>query len=797
MALTRAQFRPKQIWQLPLLLTSLGLFGYAGYLVIDPKPGLTLAQRIDVAQIYVRRNEPETAITLLNKELNASKIPPAQEARIHLLLAESLAKGQQVNHLNIESNHEQIIEQTSMALKLGVKGDADTYRRLAESYQAMDKSGDAIAAYRRAAELDPDHSSPLLRRVVELQLASDNSQGAEAALSQYLKSAELPPEDRAWAMGRKARILADRGEVKEAGELLEEALKLDANPLAQGAAHYYQGYCAWKQDDLPQAERLLRVARDQLKAGDPLDAHAAYLLGRIYQKKDDPRQAISFYDYVVNEHPESDPAPLARLGRGQCRILLGEAEPGLADLHELVRFIAAKPSRDTYRLPAIAGFQQALSTLSAQENLKGALEVLADEQSLDANPGPDFFGRLGAIYERRADQLEKSPVNIAKAEDVAKQQEQVSALRANAGQAYAALSHKLTGADDRANAEALWHAIGLFDRAGAGQLTIVALEQFLVDRPSDALAPEARLRLGRAYLAGGQFDKAIKVFQVNQFLSPQSLAASKSGVPLAQTYIAMGSEHFAKAERVLLAVVENNPILTPEAEEFREALFELAQLYYRTGRYEEAIGRLEEMTQRYPNDTQSGRITFLMADSYRKSAALLADAAKVPATQPTVAAGAAATPTPAELAAARDEAAAARTQRLTRAGDLFSQTIERFGRPDSSSAPTDVLYQKLAWFYRADCMFDLGRYEDAIRFYSSATLRYQDDPAALAGYIQIVNAYCALGRREDARAANERARWLLRKMPTDAFDKAKSSLSKQYWDDWLKWSSDSGLLAHR
>ena len=52
---------------------------------------------------------------------------------------------------------------------------------------------------------------------------------------------------------------------------------------------------------------------------------------------------------------------------------------------------------------------------------------------------------------------------------------------------------------------------------------------------------------------------------------------------------------YGKAEKVLLAVIEDNPVLTPEAEEFRQALFELAQLAFRTGRFEDAIVRLEEM----------------------------------------------------------------------------------------------------------------------------------------------------------------------------------------------------------
>ena len=94
------------------------------------------------------------------------------------------------------------------------------------------------------------------------------------------------------------------------------------------------------------------------------------------------------------------------------------------------------------------------------------------------------------------------------------------------------------------------------------------------------------------------FDKAIAAFQKNQFRYPQSLAASKSAVPLAQAYIAKGPESFGKAENVLLSVVNNNPLLTPESEEFKQALFELGQLFYRTNRFEDAVGRLTEFVDR-------------------------------------------------------------------------------------------------------------------------------------------------------------------------------------------------------
>src|SRR4051794_37608287 len=54
--------RVTQLWQFPLLLFSLGLFGYAAYLFIDPKPGLSIDQKIDVARSLLKKERPEAAI---------------------------------------------------------------------------------------------------------------------------------------------------------------------------------------------------------------------------------------------------------------------------------------------------------------------------------------------------------------------------------------------------------------------------------------------------------------------------------------------------------------------------------------------------------------------------------------------------------------------------------------------------------------------------------------------------------------------------------------------------------------
>ena len=44
-----------QLWQLPLLVFSVFLFGYAAYLFIDPKPGPSIAQKLATARALLKQ----------------------------------------------------------------------------------------------------------------------------------------------------------------------------------------------------------------------------------------------------------------------------------------------------------------------------------------------------------------------------------------------------------------------------------------------------------------------------------------------------------------------------------------------------------------------------------------------------------------------------------------------------------------------------------------------------------------------------------------------------------------------
>ena len=56
--------------------------------------------------------------------------------------------------------------------------------------------------------------------------------------------------------------------------------------------------------------------------------------------------------------------------------------------------------------------------------------------------------------------------------------------------------------------------------------------------------------------------------------------------------------------------------------------------------------------------------------------------------------------------------------------------------------------------------------------------------------MQIANAYYALGKPDEARAANERAKVLLKAIPADSFS---STMPKEYWENQLRWNTGSGM----
>jgi tetratricopeptide (TPR) repeat protein len=101
--------------------------------------------------------------------------------------------------------------------------------------------------------------------------------------------------------------------------------------------------------------------------------------------------------------------------------------------------------------------------------------------------------------------------------------------------------------------------------------------------------------------------------------------------------------------------------------------------------------------------------------------------------------------------------------------------------------PVAAALLRNCYFGRADALYDLGRYEEAIKAYSDATNRYQHEPESLPAYMQIASCYRALKRPGEARGTMEQARVVLERIRPDADFARTTPLDRQAWSDLLAW----------
>ena len=178
-----------------------------------------------------------------------------------------------------------------------------------------------------------------------------------------------------------------------------------------------------------------------------------------------------------------------------------------------------------------------------------------------------------------------------------------------------------------------------------------------------------------------------------------------------------------------------------------------------------------------------------MADSYRKSAALLdaklasRDAAAGRRPQPPRSTTRAKPPQAAAQARPADQGAAS----------CSTRSIEHLPRQAADRATIDKLYLKLTHFYRADCLYDLG---DTRRRSSSTTPRRSATRTTRRRWRRTCRSSTRTAPGQ-SRGSQDRQRAGEVAAAEDAAGGVQAtaafSMPKEYWEQWLKWTSDSGM----
>jgi tetratricopeptide (TPR) repeat protein len=788
----RAKASARRVWQIPLLLIGLGVFGFGVRAVVRSIKPIPFETHVKDIRSLLASGENVKAINQVN-ELYDYYPERSQQAQLQWLAGDAYFLSQTKETGFVAANHEQVRELYRKAVALGAQPTPLMNERWGLAALALGDAKMAIEKLEAACGGDPEQLLAHARELVAAYLSIGDIAKAHNAVDRLLasESKSLGIDDRAWGYAKKIEMALATRHTPAGDESLEKALS-DARQAVGGMPErdpagrilVWIGRGELEQGKLADARKHLEAARGKFIIHHLDDGRATVLLGKIAQREGHLDTAAALFEEVITGHAGTPVWAAARLGRAEVLALKGEhGEDMQLDYRFVIETLMAAPSPSIGEgkgPPELVSLDQVRASLIAQYERYGAakpkeaLEFLEMLELLKDKETPTRALAWAITRERRARQLDAE----TKSTESAAHSKQAIELLAKSAEDY--LRHsKLTTMDDAISGESLWKAAQLFDEAGETERSIEIHERFAKERPGDPHVPDSLLAVGRLYQSIGKIDKAIPVYKQNIEKNPRTPAAYTSAVNLARCYMLKGpqEENFREAEAALLSLVQNSRDILPTANEYRISLFTLGELYHRNRKWAEAILRFEEAIERYPDDKGVPRALVMLAQTYRQSANEIdQELKKEGSNEP------------------REPLLKARSERLQRAAALFERAILAVDAdPERPESPTErplsaieEEYLRTSYMDRANCYFALGEFSTAIKLYDAAATRFGQDATAVQAYIQIVNAYHALKQPAQATAAAERARWVLKRIPEAAFTSGPAPLSRQYYEELLK-----------
>lgn len=780
-------------WQIPLLAAALLLLG-VGLWSLRPTreqprftDALARAMALIDAELY-----PE-ASDYISAQLAAPTLTAGQRRQFNRLMARVIYAHEKENAVHGEANARRIIEHSDAGMADGLGADAETALMRAHAFEWQALYADAVASYRRALSAGAQHPWRIRKRILEIQNQAQLVE-PEVLLAEYdtfLDADGVDPSLRYWAAEQKVAALSSQGRHAEAEQFLARHADRFDEPGLQNPYQFLQALSWYYLGRLDDAERLLRSLRSRLVPGDALYAGTGWLLGKVIQSYEAPQPALSFYNDVLEKTTPNPYTGPCILGRAETLAALQQYDDSLEAFEKVIRLASRGELGTSVDLQVVRQ-----STTAWYEKLRqeGRPAEAMSYLRIAARLAPPTDSRLQIVYEERLADLAAAlgERELAQAGDATTEEPGDSGRQwfVEAADHYLKLA-KLTALEDEVSSEAIWNAADALDQAGERRRRAKVLDAFVKGRPNNTRVPEALLRLGQTYQAMGEHARAVEVYQQNLIDHPRTFWANQSIVPLVECFIDLGENE--KAEQTLLRVVDRSPgddlaLITPEAAEYRNALFLLGDLYADMGNYENAIARYEEAIDRYPDDPRTGRAVFQLACAYRGSADRIRRDIKDPKHLPF-----------------KDELKVLYYRRLVNAERLFGRLIERYqDRPESSLGDLEKLYIKLSHFYRADAIYDRSYvldpadqrpYIEALPKYDKAAWLYQHDPIAMSAYVQIVNCHLRMGNVYEARKALQRAGWALRNIPPKNFEGLLPADGREFWEEYLTWLQQTPMFA--
>ncbi len=765
-------------WQIPLAICAIFIGGVALYRMKPPEQSIPfealLADVLTLAERGAYLDAADAAANLLELDPPLSRV---RRARLHDALADVIYGQELVRGLPNRVNARLLLEHHQAAVACGLRLDGHAALRVGPAHEWLGETRPAILAYRSvlSREATDDVRRSALQGLVRLLDGQTMAEEERRGYIQTLLDEEgVSPGYLWWALQYAVREALDHDEVDRARAILTHHGQYFKRSDLKG---YYDYMWAWVyvydgQTELagPLLDRVDQWLTHYARADAELDqagflpVMSLWLRGRVELAEARPQVALALFNEALSVQSHGN---LLIVATGGCAEALG-----LLERHETARGAVRE---------AIARLQGDATGLSVgRPRLRQTiLRLLHDRQQ--ARDYDNALGYLELALEltpkselnMRLDLLEQLGREYAEAAEIARDADMQQARYAAGARAYER-AVELAQLDEPRYAALLWESANQFDQAGLTGDARRMLTRFVAGRSLDPRMPQALLRLGQACAAGGELHKAIEYYRLLIETYPRLEEASRARLLTANCLVALGEARYAEARGIFQDLLEDEGV-APRARVFRGALFELCDLLYQQQEYADAVSHMEDFLVFYPRDPECYRIRFMLADAYRGSAyALLANETS-------------------GSEAARRRVSRERFQRAAKLFEDFTNEIDSIPSRD----PARGVYERLALFYRGDCLFELNEPKtlaEALAIYRQAAARYQGKPAALTAQVQIANIYLRKGKVIEAARAIERAHWLLGNIPDGAFAEYEDNMDRVTWDRYLSAVRSSNLF---
>ncbi len=362
----------------------------------------------------------------------------------------------------------------------------------------------------------------------------------------------------------------------------------------------------------------INAALESLKKSSALDEQkthtaqqASYQLARGLALKGDLDGALKQYTRVRQLYGDSYEGFAASLGEANVLRQKGDIESALLAYRRVLDTFTSIPVYRSKVLPVERIREQFLAAhneLLEHEHFNDALTLLEHFTPLFTKS--EQLGLRGDTLERWGNQLLSQAADDVTAAPTTRSSG-LEHLRA-AGVAFENLAEQRFST--RFYTGDLWRSAEDFFQGQSFTHAVAMLHKYLQYEPELRNA-QALLRMGQAHFALGEIPQSIAVLEECIEFHPLDASTFQARIDCAKAYWFQGN--IDRAEGLLRDNIAGST-LKPTSPEWKDSLFELGMLLHERGKFEEAIGVLEEAVERYPQDPHRLSAQYVIGESYRR-----------------------------------------------------------------------------------------------------------------------------------------------------------------------------------